>query len=350
MSEAHPSTGLPRRIRGALGRRARAVLRRKEEPFRLSDHDRRYLTSFYDDRSPLPADADSQLTATNPELVELKDAYQRLALPVTRGSRWNRAAVDSFLDLRYFRGETLFMWHYRELPRISQLKYFVFLRYVEQRDHLGLLERLEEDGAFGCWTFSYPGYGLVSRDLLESVTELCFLERELGLSDRSDFAVLDVGAGYGRLAHRMTAAFSGLRDYCCVDAIPEATFLSRYYLGHRGCIPPARVVRLDAIDSELTRGSFDLAVNIHSFSECPLEAIDWWIAHLRELEVPRLLVIPNDPDQLLSLEADYSREDFAPLLDAAGYELVKREPLIDDPAARELLDLRDSFHLYSLRV
>ena len=53
--------------------------------------------------------------------------------------------------------------------------------------------------------------------------------------------MLDIGAGYGRLAHRMSAAFPQLEDYCCVDAVPESTFLSEYYLRHRGCTPPARV-------------------------------------------------------------------------------------------------------------
>ena len=92
--------------------------------------------------------------------------------------------MRAFLDLRWFRGETLITWHYRELPRVTALKYFVLLRYVAERDTQGLLERLEEDGAFGCWTFEYPGYGRVSRDLLESVNEIAFLERELGLSAR----------------------------------------------------------------------------------------------------------------------------------------------------------------------
>ncbi len=80
------------------------------------------------------------------------------------------------------------------------------------------------------------------------MNELCFLERELGLRERERFSVLDIGAGYGRLAHRMAAAHAErLADYCCVDAVPESTFVSEYYLRHRGVAPPARVVepRLD---------------------------------------------------------------------------------------------------------
>ena len=71
-------------------------------------------------------------------------------------SRWTPEAVDSFLELRYFRGETLITWHYRELPRISSLKFFILAQYVSDRDPRGLLAKLDEDGAFGCWRFPIP--------------------------------------------------------------------------------------------------------------------------------------------------------------------------------------------------
>jgi pimeloyl-ACP methyl ester carboxylesterase len=225
------------------------------------------------------------------------------------------------------------------------------LEYVAARDPRGLLGTLEEDGAFGCWTFSYPGRGRVSRDLLESVNELCFLDRQLELSARERFAVLDIGAGYGRLAHRMAAAYPDrVTDICCVDAVPESTFLSEYYLRHRGAAPPARVVSLGRVEAELVPGSFDLAVNVHSFSECTLEAIAWWVDLLARLAVPSLLIVPNEPQELLSLEPDGSRRDFAPLLARAGYRLRHREPVLDDPAVRELVGLHDHFHLFSLEA
>lgn len=309
--------------------------------------DRRYLESLYDDSVPLPQAAERELSPDNPRLRELRDAYASLDLPVLSPSRWNEKAVASFLDLRWFRGESLIYWHYRELPRISALKYFVWLRYVEDRDERDLLRQLGEDGAFGCWTFDYAGYGRFSRDLLESVNEILFLERELGISERGAFSVLDVGAGYGRLAHRMTAAYPRLADYCCVDAIPEATFLSDYYLGHRGCKPPARTARLDRLEDELVPGSFDLAVNIHSWPECTYEAVAWWIEELERLRVPTLFVVPNEPAEVLSLELDGSRRDCMPLLEGAGYRLMTREPVILDPAIRELLRLDDHFHLFT---
>jgi SAM-dependent methyltransferase len=338
------------------GRRLRDLSRRlvdrSPEPHpdlvRLTAEDRRYLTSLYDDSVPLPPGAEEELTAANPRLRELRERYARLDIPALTASRWSSNAVGSFLDLRYFRGETLITWHYRELPRISALKFFVFGRYVEERDPRGLLAQLGEDGAFGCWTFSYPGRGSFSRDLLESVNEITFLERELELSHRERFSVLDVGAGYGRLAHRMAGAYPQLSDYCCVDAVPESTFLSEYYLDFRGCVPPARVMALDRLEADLAPGEFDLAVNIHSFSECTYDAVAWWMKEIERLRIPYLLIVPNEPVELLTLESDGTRRDFTQLVECAGYRLLRREPVIDDPAVRQLLRLDDHFHLFEL--
>ncbi len=319
---------------------------RNASPGELSIADRRYLTTLHDERTPLPPGAEERLRTDHPRVVDLRARYAALDLPVLAASRWSAEAVAGFLDLARFRGETLITWHYREPRRVTALKFFLFARYVAERDPRGLLSNLGEDGAFGCWWFEYPGHVAYSRDLLESVNEISFLDRQLGILDHDNLRILDVGAGYGRLAHRLATACPGLDDYCCVDAVPESTFLSEYYLEYRGVAPPARVVPLDRIDSDLAPGAFDLAVNIHSFSECTYSAVAWWVQLLVQLEIPRLLVIPNEPTELLSLETDGGRRDFAGLLADAGYELRVQEPVIDDPAVRELLDLHDRFHLY----
>ena len=162
------------RLRRALGRTAGREL--PPELVRLTDEDRRYLESLYDDRLPLPPGADRELAADHPRLRELREAYAALDVPATDASRWDRGAVEEFFDLRHFRGESLVYWHYRELPRIDRLKFFVFAQYVRSIDSAGLLDRLEEDGAFGCWTYEYADGTLVSRDLLESVAEMQFLD------------------------------------------------------------------------------------------------------------------------------------------------------------------------------
>jgi SAM-dependent methyltransferase len=325
-----------------------AVVERDPQPKHpelvITEADELYLTTRHDTSHPLPSTAVA-LTASNPRLVALRRIYAGLDLPSLQASRWHESAVASDLDFRYFRGDTLITWHYRELLRPTQLKYFIYAQYVRDRDELRLLERLTEDGAFGCWTFTYPGHPRYSRDLLESVNEISFLERELGLSSRERFSVLDIGAGYGRLAHRMTAAYPQLDDYCCVDAVPESTFLCEYYLEHRGCAPPARVVSLDQI-STLAPGSFDLAINIHSFPECTYAAVQWWLELITQLKIPRLLIVPNDARNLLSLEEDGTHRDFEPLLEAAGFHLAAGEETIRDPAVAALIGINDHFLLF----
>jgi hypothetical protein len=147
----------------------------------------------------------------------------------------------------------------------------------------------------------------------------------------------------------MAAAHPGrLTDYACTDAVAASTFLCEYYLRHRGVAPPARTVTLDAVEA-LAPGSFDLAINVHSFSECPQAAIAWWLGQLARLEVAHLLIVPNEPEGLLSLEPDGSRRPCAELLEQAGFALAHREPVIDDPAVAELVGLHDVFELYTAR-
>jgi hypothetical protein len=301
------------------------------------------------DRSvPLPAGAQERLRPDHPRLVELCAAYDALDWPVVTHSRWRPEFYEHWLDLRYFRGDNAYIWHYRESDEVSRLRFFVYLSYVEGLGGGNLLARLDEDGAFGCFTYDFAGHPRCSRDLLASICELAFLDRHLAITTTPDLGLLDIGAGYGRLAHRTITAAKDLRDYCCVDAVPHSTFLSEYYLQARGVAPPGRVVALPDVP-DLEAGGFDLALNVHSFSECTLDAIRWWLDQLVRLDVPRLFVVPNERSGLLSLETDGRRLDVLPLLESAGYRLVADEPAILDPGVRDLLDLHDR-HLLFERV
>ena len=131
---------------------------------------------------PLPAGAAEFAERRQPASGGLRRAYAALDLPSVQHSQWGPGNVDGSLDLRYFRGESMITWHYRELPRATRLKLFIYLSYIQERDERGLLERLQEDGLFGCWTYEFPGRPMISRDLLESVNELLFLQRRLRCS------------------------------------------------------------------------------------------------------------------------------------------------------------------------
>lgn len=254
--------------------------------------------------------------------------------------------LETWLHLGWFRGDNPYVWQYRLLdPQAQDFKYFIFLRHVLDRDPHSLVEKLGEDGAFGCWLFNYDGYPPCSRDLLDSVLEITFLDRQWQILSTPNLRILDIGAGYGRLAHRWSQAAPDLADYCCTDAVAESTFLCEYYTRFRKVAPPVRVAPLHQVP-ELPPGSFDIAVNVHSFSECTRDAVAWWVDQLLRLQIPRLFLVPNEANGFCSTEADGSRLDVTDLLDTAGYQLVHEEPVFEDPAVRHLLQVHDRFCIY----
>src|SRR6185312_17159695 len=98
---AHSRGGRRGRLRGGGGvniglrrLRRRGSVVPHPDVVRLTPEDHRYLTSFYDDRVPLPPGAGDQLTSRNPRLRALRSAYSSLNLPVTSASRWNASAVE----------------------------------------------------------------------------------------------------------------------------------------------------------------------------------------------------------------------------------------------------------------
>jgi SAM-dependent methyltransferase len=146
----------------------------------------------------------------------------------------------------------------------------------------------------------------------------------LGINSFDELRLLDVGAGYGRLAQRIVEAFPGVKEIVCTDAIPESTFLSEFYLKFREVESKTVVIPLDQIQDEMRKraGQIDVAVNIHSFSECTLASIRWWLDLLRSAEIPRLFIVPNFAKRLVSTEVNGKREDFGKILPDYGYRKV----------------------------
>lgn len=293
----------------------------------------------------LPDSWRTQLTNDNPRLLELRRRYGEAKVPMASHAWWTPEYVAAAVDLAHFRGDNAFVWQKRHLREAIEHRYYLYARDVAERDALGLFSKLKEDGAFGCWVFRSRRFPALSRDLLDSVNELNFLERHAGLSRISDLKILDIGAGYGRLAHRCSEALPGLRTYFCTDAVPESTFLCERYLEFRGCQATARVVPLDELDI-LPKGGIQLAVNVHSFSEMSLQAIEGWLDRVRQLEIPRLFIVPNDPEAFLTMEADGTRRDFLPAIEQRGYRLRASEPAIADADVRELVGVQDHLFLF----
>lgn len=170
-------------------------------------------------------------------------------------------------------------------------------------------------------------YGDLTRMWLDSEVELGFLWRYLDDSNVLAPRILDIGAGYGRLA---VAARRVFPDYTCVDAVPISTKICRDY-----CARYAPKVQVPSLPDFLAlhnqgyyKGRFDLAVNVHSWNECTREQISAWLDILAENEVPWLFTVSHGQDDG-SIEKSYyaweeGRPSWRPLLEER-YELVVEE-------------------------
>jgi len=124
--------------------------------------------------------------------------------------------------------------------------------------------------------------GPVTRQWLDSNVEIDFLARH-GVKNP---CVLDIGAGYGRLA----ASYSPLcLTYTCTDAVAVSQDVCRYYLSKYA--PWVSVVAPEELPKH--KGKFDLAINIHSWNECYLMTVKAWILLLDRIECPRLFTVSH---------------------------------------------------------
>ncbi len=278
-------------------------------------------------KTSLPEGADEYLVTENPRLRELKARYMDFQSGASIAIVWTDEYVQSY-DLQSFRGDNCYVWQTGD-PNCAEINYCLTTFYVEKIDLLGVLEKSCEDGLFGVRTYTV-GSRCVSRDLLDSALELNFLEKELSLSEIADLNILDIGAGYGRLAQRTENTFANLRKYICTDAVPESTFISEYHMQYRGLAGRVIVVPLDEIEKRLEEDDITLAVNIHSFSECSLDAIEWWISLVAAAGIPYFFIIPNASDHGGEKLALNSGEDFLYLLEKYGYKLLCKTPKYGD--------------------
>jgi hypothetical protein len=142
----------------------------------------------------------------------------------------------------------------------------------------------------------------------------------------------------------MVRALPMLGKYFCTDAVPLSTFVCDYYLKSKAVSDQAVSVPLDQIEDTLEQTNVELAVNIHSFSECSLEAIDWWMALLAKHSIPYLFIIPNSKDGLLTNH----KKDFQPLVEAHGYCKISSDPKYSDPELQLYAANPSMYHLFKL--
>lgn len=294
----------------------------------------------------VPAEAVSYLVPDNSHLLDLKTRYANFNSQVTNPMHWVEGYIGDN-DILDFRGDNAYVWQLRG-DNMNAGAYALTTYYLKSIDHLGLLDRLQEDGLFGVCTFEIAGRR-VSRDLLDSITEILFLEKHLQLSARDDLRILDIGAGYGRLAHRMLTALPNLQRYLCADAMAVSTFLSDYYLRFHGHGTRGQAVALDEIETVLPHAGVNLAINIHSFSECRLPAIEWWLALLAQQGVEYLMLVLNANDHGGQQLINNDGHDFSSIVATHGYRLVALEPKYRDPVVQAHAINPTWHHLYRLQ-
>jgi hypothetical protein len=141
----------------------------------------------------------------------------------------------------------------------------------------------------------------------------------------------------------MTSALPNVARYLCVDAVPASTFICEYYLRYRQAAR-AQTVPLTQIEDALKSQRIDLAINIHSFSECSLDAVEWWVRLLASHRVPHVMIVPDGRDmdcsQLAGGILPFVREsrgvwDFAPVLRRHGYRIVAKGRKYRDPIVQK---------------
>lgn len=305
---------------------------------RLSDRlhlPEKFFDLYPNPRPLLPDGANYFLIDSNTRLTELTQRYRAVNHPVMNASMWTDEFVHQEIDLHGFRADGGYVWQHREIN--TDLHYALCAYYLKSIDTLGLFDKLTEDPLFGAYTVKVSDRP-VSRDLLDSMSEIYFLERHLAISQRPNLTILDIGAGYGRLAHRLVQSLPNLGAVFCTDAIAVSSFLCEYYLQFRGVNQTAIAVPFDQLRTTLTQNPINIAINIHSFSECSLDAIAGWLDLMAEFAIPHIMIVPNELDnggtKLLSCEKDKTRINYQPLLEQRGYQLIACDPKFLDPTVQ----------------
>lgn len=307
----------------------------------VSAHEMRELrgsVKFVPPSVSLPGGARDYLRGDNPRLLELKERYR--GHPASVHSQWAESGdyVRRELDIVSFRADSAYLYQRR---MATDAQYLLAAYYAGAHDPLRLWDKLTDDDLFGNYTVEFDGGKTVSRDFTDSVIEINFLDAEVGLSGAT---VLDVGAGYGRLGHRLSEGVP-TASCLCTDAVPESTFLSEYYLRFRGS--RAEVLALDEVAESLRSRKVDIVTNIHSFSECTLASVEWWLDLFAAHRVGYLFLVPNTPEPLTT-EPDGSRIPLLPHIERRGYRLRKRAPKYSESGAARHAAFTATYYLFGL--
>lgn len=279
------------------------------------------------------ADPATYLRRDNPRLIQLEAEYAALDLPFAH-TAW-RTHQYAGVDIANFRADGAYLGQ----DTASEQAYLATYEYVRSIDSEDWLDRLDEDGAFGVYVPPFIGKRF-SRDLLDSIMELYFVQRSIGLPPNW----MDIGAGYGRLAHRLLTVRPHAR-VIMLDAVPVSTFLCEFYADYRGFADKVHVGPLTEVLSTDYR-AVDIACNIHSWSECSANAINFWLDNLIQWQVPYLFVVPHD-ERWVCVNEDGTIGNFKPLIEQHGFEEIYSRPKYPDGVDGLFPEV--SYHMFKRR-
>lgn len=129
--------------------------------------------------------------------------------------------------------------------------------------------------------------GEYTRQFIDSHLEMQFLERHLPMSR---VGVLDIGAGYGRLARFLSKLYVRPVVYpliYTVDAIPVSTWLCESYCTGTN----VETLTLKQFEARYTTLDIDLVVNIHSWNECTYDQVARWLEYVQRTKALYLFTV-----------------------------------------------------------
>ena len=220
-----------------------------------------------------------------------------------------------------FRGENAYVWQCQLGDNKNTYK--EYYEKIKNIDVDRFLTKTKEDGSFGCITFNVEDT-IISRDLLDSIIEIYFLKTHF--HNLQQMSLLEIGAGYGRLCKRFMDCFPN-SNYFITDAIPESTYFSKMYLGKEH---EERVIELVDIKNKINTLKIDIAINIHSFPECNINDIEWWVKIIHTGRIKYILYVPNHPNSNPEYMPTNNGESILNVYKKYGYKVKVFKNLYND--------------------
>ena len=208
-----------------------------------------------------------------------------------------------------FRGENAFVW--QEQLGDNKETYIEYYKIIKSIDKDNLLNKTIECGSYGCKSYDFDNIK-ISRDLLDSILEIYFLKSFF--PNLNELSLLEIGGGYDRLCKRYLDCIPNSKYYI-TDAIPQSTFFSKLYLNGKN----DSVINLYDIPEKIKTLKIDIAVNIHSFPECNINDIEWWIKLINSNKIKYIFYVPNNPQSTPEFMPSNTGESILDLFNKYNY-------------------------------